>query len=183
MKTQPARLLQISSTDHPILRKLWAAGNDLGLIHFSFGIQKDQFLRSLSSKVSSDHSFSENPSQKNALPAEALRQVEEYLAGERQSFSLPIDWQQFTRFQADVYQAVIAIPYGLTRTYSQIAAQIGRPNAARAVGAANAANPVPIIIPCHRLVGKDGSLRGYGGKGGIQTKQWLLDHEKHHLAK
>ena len=124
-----------------------------------------------------NYTITKNKAQTQNTPTAAINQVEEYFAGKRQSFTLPIDWQQFTDFQIDVYRAVISVPFGQTRTYGQIAAQIGRPKAARAVGAANAANPLPIIIPCHRLVGKDGTLRGYGGKGGIKTKQWLLDLE------
>ena len=72
---------------------------------------------------------------------------------------------------------VKAIPYGETRTYQQIAEQMGNPGAARAVGQANATNPMPILIPCHRVVGADGSLRGHGGAGGVETKAWLLKLE------
>ena len=71
----------------------------------------------------------------------------------------------------------MAIPYGETRTYGEIAAQIGTPNAPRAVGRANAANPMPLVIPCHRVIGTDGKLHGYGGAGGLKTKQWLLSME------
>ncbi|HSG25853.1 MAG TPA: methylated-DNA--[protein]-cysteine S-methyltransferase [Anaerolineales bacterium] len=168
----------INSTELPTLGTGWVAANNQGLVAFDFGIPEEDFLTRVFPKGVSASSSTETLTIAHPLTSLALRQVGEYLAGERQHFTLPIDWRQFTVFQADVYRAVIAIPFGDTRTYQQIAAQVNRPRAARAVGAANGANPLPIIIPCHRLVGKDGSLRGYGGKGGIQTKQWLLDHEQ-----
>ncbi len=109
-----------------------------------------------------------------ALP-EARAQLTEYFAGKRQVFDLAIDWRG-TPFQRAVWEAVCAVPYGETSTYGEIALLIGRPNAARAVGAANGANPLAPIVPCHRLVGSDGSLRGYGA--GLNTKQWLIDLEQ-----
>lgn len=178
MKSLTEEQYHISSAQLPTLGKGWVAANNQGLVAFDFGIPEEDFLTRVFPKGVSASSSTETLTIAHQLTSLALRQVGEYLAGERQHFTLPIDWRQFTVFQADVYRAVIAIPFGDTRTYQQIAAQVNRPRAARAVGAANGANPLPIIIPCHRLVGKDGSLRGYGGKGGIQTKQWLLDHEQ-----
>lgn len=105
---------------------------------------------------------------------EAIRQVEEYLAGERHSFDLPLD-QRGTEFQKAVWQAVYEIPWGATTTYGEIARSIGRPDAVRAVGAANGANPLPIIVPCHRVIGADGSLTGFGG--GLPLKRRLLTLE------
>jgi methylated-DNA-[protein]-cysteine S-methyltransferase len=105
-------------------------------------------------------------------------QVEEYLNGQRDTFELDIDWALCTPFQRQVLEQHLAIPYGETRTYGQLAAQIGKPLAARAVGRAGATNPIPLIIPCHRVIGADGNLRGYGAPGGIQTKAWLLELEK-----
>ena len=131
--------------------------------------QKKAALENIAQILGIQHLGHVHFSPKNSLAAVALEQVQEYLSGNRQQFTVPINWQLFTQFRTIVYQAVIAIPYGQTRAYSQIAAQIGRPKAARAVGGANASNPIPIIIPCHRLIGADGSLRGYGGVGGIQT--------------
>ena len=106
------------------------------------------------------------------------RQIQEYLSGERTTFDLEIDWTLITPFQRQVLELQLAIPYGETRTYAQLAAQLGKPRAFRAVGRAGAMNPVPLIIPCHRVVGSDGSLRGYGAPGGIQTKAWLLALER-----
>ena len=109
-----------------------------------------------------------------ALP-EARAQLAEYFAGARRAFDLALDWRG-TPFQRAVWEAVCAVPYGETRTYGEIAAILGRPGAARAVGAANGANPLAPIVPCHRLVGTDGSLRGYGA--GLGMKQWLIELEK-----
>jgi methylated-DNA-[protein]-cysteine S-methyltransferase len=80
-------------------------------------------------------------------------------------------------FQIQVLQIVFSIPYGGTRTYGEIAYDIGNPKAARAVGRANATNPMPLVIPCHRVIGSDGKLRGYGGGEGLATKEWLLQME------
>lgn len=110
-------------------------------------------------------------------PFPVAAQFEAYFAGERVDFALPLDLRSRTAFHRLVLEAVLAVPYGQTRTYASIAREIGRPGAARAVGRANATNPLPIVIPCHRLVGADGSLRGYGAPGGIDTKAWLLAFE------
>jgi methylated-DNA-[protein]-cysteine S-methyltransferase len=106
--------------------------------------------------------------------ADAIEQLEQYFAGERVEFDLPLDMRG-TDFQRNVWEALLTIPYGETRSYGEIAKQIGRPDRARAVGAANGSNPVSIIVPCHRVIGSDGSLTGYGG--GLPRKRWLLDHE------
>lgn len=108
----------------------------------------------------------------------ACRQIGEYLAGRRRQFDLPIDWSAMTPFQRQALQITFAIPYGSVMTYAQIARQLGRPRAARAVGRSNATNPMPLVIPCHRVVGSDGGLHGYGGRGGLQTKARLLRMER-----
>lgn len=107
--------------------------------------------------------------------APAIGQLAEYFAGARRVFDLPLA-PRGTPFQRAVWNAVMTVPYGETRTYGAIAAQLGRPTAVRAVGAANGANPLPPIVPCHRLVGADGSLRGYGG--GLAVKEALLALEQ-----
>jgi len=112
-----------------------------------------------------------------ALP-EAREQLAAYFAGKLREFDLALDWRG-TPFQRAVWDAVCTIPYGETSTYGMIAAILGRPAASRAVGAANGANPLAPIVPCHRLVGSDGSLRGYGA--GLDTKQWLIDLERSNL--
>ena len=104
-------------------------------------------------------------------------ELREYLEGQRREFTFRINWDIFRPFQKEALQAVFRIPYGETRTYSEIAAEIQRPRAYRAVGRANATNPMPIVIPCHRLIGVDGKLHGYGGGEGLKTKEWLLKME------
>lgn len=101
----------------------------------------------------------------------AARQLAEYFAGTRKGFSLPLD-PQGTAFQQSVWSALLAIPYGETRSYGQIARALGHPSAARAVGAANGRNPLSIIVPCHRLIGADRSLVGFAG--GLDAKRHLL---------
>ena len=105
---------------------------------------------------------------------EARTQLGEYFAGTRTEFDLELDMRG-TQFQKDVWNALLTIPYGETRSYGEIAKQIGRPDRARAVGSANGSNPISIIVPCHRVIGADGSLTGYGG--GLDRKRFLLDHE------
>jgi methylated-DNA-[protein]-cysteine S-methyltransferase len=102
---------------------------------------------------------------------EAARQLEEYFAGKRQRFELALDFAG-TAFQRQVWAALLTIPFGQTRSYSDIARQIGNPSAVRAVGAANGRNPISIIAPCHRVIGASGSLTGFAG--GIPAKQYLL---------
>ncbi len=106
-----------------------------------------------------------------------LLALDQYLGGERHSFELPIEWRVLTPFQADVLRLVDMIPYGETRTYGQIAKALKNPNAARAVGRANATNPMPIVLPCHRVIGSRGNLRGYNAPDGVNTKAWLLKLE------
>lgn len=107
----------------------------------------------------------------------AARQLDEYFAGKRQQFDLPLH-PSGTPFQLEVWGALLAIPYGETVSYADIARRIRRPRAVRAVGAANGANPLAIIVPCHRVIGSHGDLVGYGG--GLPAKRWLLAHERRH---
>jgi methylated-DNA-[protein]-cysteine S-methyltransferase len=105
-------------------------------------------------------------------------QITDYLSGKRQEFNLSLDWSLMTTFQKQVLENTCNIPYGQVLTYGDIAREIGKPSAARAVGRAEATNPMPLVIPCHRVIGSDGGLHGYGGRGGIKTKAWLLQLEK-----
>jgi methylated-DNA-[protein]-cysteine S-methyltransferase len=105
---------------------------------------------------------------------ECCRQLEEYFSGKRRRFDLALDLQG-TEFEQKVWRQLLRIPYGQTASYQETAQAIGRPKAVRAVGAANGKNPVAIIVPCHRVIGRDGRLVGYGG--GLWRKKWLLDHE------
>ena len=106
-----------------------------------------------------------------ALIKEAYRQLSEYLKGERRMFDLPLN-PRGTDFQKRVWRALCDIPYGETRSYKQIAEAIGNPKAVRAVGMANNRNPITIVVPCHRVIGADGKLVGYGG--GLEMKEFLL---------
>lgn len=109
--------------------------------------------------------------------AMARQQLTEYFAGERREFDLPLKLNG-TEFQMSVLQALQHIPYGETTSYAEIAERIGRPKAVRAVGAANGRNPIPIIVPCHRVIGSHGELTGFGG--GLDTKEALLRLEAEH---
>jgi methylated-DNA-[protein]-cysteine S-methyltransferase len=101
-------------------------------------------------------------------------QLNEYFAGKRTTFDLPLE-PSGTDFQLSVWELLRKIPYGVTTSYGELARRLGEPMASRAVGAANGANPIPIIVPCHRVVGSKGELTGFGG--GIERKRWLLEHE------
>ena len=107
----------------------------------------------------------------------ARTQLEEYFAGKRRTFDVPLA-PRGTGFQQIVWRALLAIGYGETWSYGQLARAIGRPAASRAVGAANGRNPLAIIVPCHRVIGANGTLTGYGG--GLPAKKWLLQHEQKH---
>jgi methylated-DNA-[protein]-cysteine S-methyltransferase len=111
---------------------------------------------------------------------ETKRQLKEYFAGTRNRFELELDFAG-TEFQKKVWQALLTIPFGETRSYSQIAAQIGNPKAVRAVGAANGRNPISIVAPCHRVIGASGGLTGFAG--GLKAKQYLLALEDGDAAK
>ena len=106
--------------------------------------------------------------------ADAVQQLEEYFSGRRKNFDLKLK-PSGTSFQLAVLEALTNIPYGQTTSYQEIAKAVGRPRAVRAVGAANGRNPLPIVIPCHRVIGSDGSLTGFGG--GLAAKQYLLTLE------
>ncbi|MFH0780924.1 MAG: methylated-DNA--[protein]-cysteine S-methyltransferase [Pseudomonadota bacterium] len=151
--------------DSPIGKMLLVGGNGImEELHFPKGLETLQIPTTW---------------QKNeACFAEALRQLKEYFAGSRREFQLPIA-PHGTPFQKRVWQELCKIPYGETASYGAIAKKIGNPKACRAVGMANNKNPIPIIIPCHRIIGKDGSLTGFGG--GLTVKKQLLDLERQSL--
>ncbi len=104
-------------------------------------------------------------------------QLRGYFAGERVRFKVPLDLEELTPFHHQVLEACARVPYGTTTTYGQLARQVGRPGAARAVGRAMARNPVPLVVPCHRVVAADGSLGGFSAEQGVALKRWLLDLE------
>lgn len=143
--------------------------------HFSFGLLK---ITASEKALKSIH-FTENESESvlkeaNTLIHKTMTELSEYLEENRKEFSIPIK-PEGTDFQQSVWKALQQIPYGQTRSYGELAAMLGDPSAVRAVGKANGQNPIPIIIPCHRVIGSNKKLVGYSG--GIERKKYLLKHE------
>jgi methylated-DNA-[protein]-cysteine S-methyltransferase len=108
---------------------------------------------------------------------QAICELKAYLLGDLRDFSIPIDWRGLGDFQKRALQLTAAIPYGTVRTYGDMANQLGHPGAARAFGGAMAHNPMPLIVPCHRVVGSDRKLHGFGAPGGVAVKAYLLEME------
>lgn len=151
------------------LGALYVAAGTQGLRRLDFGISEAEFLGRLDPRARTRR----DP----AALAPVVAQLQAYFAGERALFELPLDLQAVTPFQRSVLQAARRIPAGTVQTYGQVARAIGKPRASRAVGQALGRNPVPIIIPCHRVVASDGGLGGYSGGGGLDSKRWLLQLE------
>ncbi len=173
MNQQPIWIGSISSAR---LGTVWAAASVQGLTTVEFGVSRKAFESTVRHQLKRE--VADAAGKGRDIAELAACQMEEYLKLDRRSFGIPIDWSVLSSdFQRLALRAVMAIPYGETRTYGQIAAQIGYPDAPRAVGRANATNPMPLVIPCHRVIGSDGKLHGYGGAGGLKTKRWLLDME------
>ena len=168
MKKTPAPPpIYIGELNGTPLGDLRLAASDLGLVAVEWADSQpalDAYLARLKRPV--------QPDARKIKPY--AKELSEYLNGKRTAFTIPIDWTFFTPFQREALQAVYRIPYGETRTYADIAREINRPLAYRAVGRANATNPMPLVIPCHRVIGADGKLHGYGGGQGLPTKEWLL---------
>ena len=165
-----ANPIYIGELNGTVLGDFRLAASDLGLIAIEWADSQpelDAYLARLKRPIL--------PNQKKIAPY--AKELREYLTGKRTAFTIPIDWSLFTPFQREALQAVFRIPYGETRTYAEIAKEIDRPHAYRAVGSANAMNPMPLVIPCHRVIGMDGKLHGYGGGEGLKTKEWLLKME------
>ena len=141
-------------------------GSDLGIRYVMFS--DDAHPKPLESLQISDTDIHDSVN-------DAITQLEDYFNGSRREFDLPLDLHG-TEFQVAAWKALAEVPYGHTASYGEQAASIGRPTAVRAIGGANGRNPVAIVLPCHRIVGADGSLTGFGG--GIAVKKWLLDHEQ-----
>ncbi len=148
---------------------LYVAATDLGLAHVAFGESVETFLSRLDPLAHIAH----DP--KAAAPY--LAPLRAYFERGPVPFDVPIDLSEVPPFRRSALQFIRRIPAGEVWTYKQVAEALGKPKASRAVGQAMASNPVPIVIPCHRVVGSDGSLTGYGGGGGIPTKRWLLHFE------
>ena len=170
-------LILIGSIHTSRLREVWVALSERGLVTVEFGVSRASFEATVRKQTHLEVASASAAKDSRRL-TQATRQIKEYIDGKRRAFDLVIDWSILTSdFQRDALHAVFSIPYGQTRTYAQVAAQIGHPDAPRAVGRANATNPMPLVIPCHRVIGADGKLHGYGGVGGLKTKAWLLKLE------
>ena len=154
----------------PIGNVMLAVTNQ-GLAALDFGVTEEKFISKVKRGLKSTPQHS--PGKLSAI----VKQVREYLLGKRTEFDLTLDMRLMTDFQRTVLQATQAVPRGSVATYGEIAKRIGRPKAARAVGQALGRNPIPLVIPCHRVLASDGSLGGYSGGGGLATKRQLLQLE------
>ena len=157
MKTENGKKRAVRAYESPI-GQIIVSASERGVDEIIFGDEKD---------------IEAFPGENEAINR-CFAQLDEYFAGTRCSFDVPLDLEG-SPFQLSVWRTLLLIPCGETWSYGRVAAQIGRSRAVRAVGGANHANPVPIIVPCHRVVGSDGKLTGYGG--GLWRKEWLLKHE------
>jgi len=162
-------MIRYSEVDSPVgLLILKSEGEELTGIYMS-----GSYLDAPSQVPAELHNWVLDP---GAQPLrETARQLEEYFKGARREFDLPLRFEG-TDFQRRAWRNLLEIPYGKTRSYGEQAQRIGNPKASRAVGLANGRNPIPIVVPCHRVIGADGSLTGFGG--GLARKRWLLAHEK-----
>ena len=169
MQAKPG--LYIGETAETPIGRLWLAVSELGLVAVECGLTQAEFEAYLGKR------FKQPIQPDPARVRTAAGQIEEYLSSFLHLFTLEIDWTVLRPFQRAVLQATCEIPYGETRTYKEIAERIARPHSARAVGRAEATNPMPLVIPCHRVIGVDGKLHGYGLAEGVKTKEWLLTME------
>ena len=131
-------------------------------------------------KVDQDERIEAGWTRRRRHLGDTIAQLKAYFAGDLLEFDLALA-AQGTRFRQTVWDELVRIPYAQTISYGELARRIGRPAASRAVGAANGANPLPIIVPCHRVIGSSGALTGFGG--GLPTKRWLLEHERRHAPR
>ena len=153
------------------LGAIWAAGSPDGLVAVDLWGERDKFEAQVRKLTGVE------PLLAPARLETVFAQLAAYFQKTLTAFDLAIDWSVMTPFQETAMRAVCAVAYGRFVTYKEIAQQIGKPKAVRAVGRANATNPMPIIVPCHRILGADGKLHGYSAPGGLETKAWLLRHE------
>lgn len=149
-----------------------AAASSRGLVHLSLNVEEPAFLAALA-RAHPGEECQADPA--DSVVVAARTQLTEYFEGRRRRFAIPVDLRG-TAFERRVWEALRGIPYGRTCSYGELAAALGAPGAVRAVGAANGRNPIAVIVPCHRVIGADGSLRGYGG--GLSLKERLLRLEE-----
>jgi methylated-DNA-[protein]-cysteine S-methyltransferase len=155
--------------------RVFVALTDQGVVAVDFADSESDFVQGMRARMGAV------PVRSPEKAGEAARQLQEYLSGKRTRFTLPLDLRWMSDFQREVLLAAAQIPRGQVSTYGQLARRIGRPRAARAVGQALGHNPIPIILPCHRVLASDGSLGGYSGRYGVRTKAHLLQLEGAHL--
>ena len=154
---------------HTPVGLLWLAHSPMGVVSIRFGGDAGSFGTEIEALTGNTAVY--DPAQVEPI----RQQLQAYFNRERTTFDLPLRWDLMTAFQQEALQHVNAIPYGQVRTYGDIAAALGDVGKSRAVGRANATNPIPIIVPCHRVLGRDGKLHGYGG--GLENKARLLKLE------
>lgn len=164
-------MVTIGKLENTPVGRIWVAASDDGLVGVNLWDEPERFLTGITRMTSDTPDPSAQP---NAIVRATIVELEAYLHGELREFTIPIEWAILKPFHREVLEQVMAVSYGHTTSYGTIAERIGRPGAVRAVGRANATNPIPIIIPCHRILGADGKLHGYGARGGLETKAWLL---------
>lgn len=164
-------MITMGKLDDTPVGTIWVAASDAGVVAISLWDGDERFAAEVACLTGATPDA-------NAAPGPhvvtTLAQLAAYLRGELREFTVPLDWSTMKPFQQAALERVCAVSYGHTSTYGTIANELGRPGAMRAVGRANATNPIPIIIPCHRILGADGKLHGYGARGGLETKAWLL---------
>jgi methylated-DNA-[protein]-cysteine S-methyltransferase len=153
------------------LGPVYVACTEYGLARMQIGGSAAAWRRQLRK------SFSLTAVNRPSAVRRTANQIREYLNGKRRTFRGRIDWRAMSPFQRRVLRATLRIPYGRTSTYGKLALAIGNPRAARAVGRALGANPLPLVIPCHRVIASDGGLGGYSAAGGIKVKRKLLEKE------
>ncbi|MGI8841525.1 MAG: methylated-DNA--[protein]-cysteine S-methyltransferase [Caulobacteraceae bacterium] len=169
MTGKPPECLFLDRRPTPIGEALLITDEDGALRAFDWADDEDRLRRLMRRQ------YGETPLTDGPAPAATARAVAAYFAGEIDALA-GIVWRiAGTPFQQSVWRALADIPAGATVSYGELAARIGKPRAVRAVGLANGANPIGVVIPCHRVIGADGSLTGYGG--GLERKRWLLNHE------
>ena len=165
---QEAPLIQWGEMDCP-LGRLFLAVNRQGLFALDFGRQEADFLARVDQRARLEKN--------SQVVQEIMLQLRQYFAAERFNFDLPVDLSALTPFQRSVLEVARHIAPGQVWTYHRVAEELGRPHSSRPVGQALARNPIPIVIPCHRVIASNGSLRGYSGGAGLKAKQWLLELE------
>jgi methylated-DNA-[protein]-cysteine S-methyltransferase len=169
---QALSTIYIGSLRSSPIGPMWVAVSQQGLRMVDWKMSQADFSQQV------ERRFHTNVVYDESRTADALHQLSEYLDGNLCQFTIPLDLSGMTPFQVQVLRLTSQIPYGKTSTYKEIAVKLGKANAARAVGRVEATNPIPLVIPCHRVLGSDGSLHGYGGPGGIKLKAWLLNLEQ-----